>query len=89
MLIWKISPALRFGLISYRRPLPAFGIPGFICVILALIAGSWAFTEYYTTSKFSFTLSMGSALFLILGLLLMSVGLILNYLVVFVKEQRK
>jgi glycosyltransferase involved in cell wall biosynthesis len=76
------------GLISYRRPLPAFGIPGFICVILALIAGSWAFTEYYTTSKFSYLLSMGSAMFLILGLLLISVGLILNYLVTFVKEQK-
>jgi glycosyltransferase involved in cell wall biosynthesis len=76
------------GLISYRRPLPAFGIPGVSFVVLGLVAGSWAFAEYYTTSKFSFVLSVGSALFLILGLLLVSVGLILNYLVVFVKEQK-
>jgi glycosyltransferase involved in cell wall biosynthesis len=76
------------GLISYRKPLPAFGIPGFICVILGLITGSWAFAEYYTMSKFSFLLSMGCALFIILGLLLISVGLILNYLVMFMKEKK-
>ena len=77
------------GLISYRRPLPAFGIPGFLLVLGGLGTGFWAFAEYYTTSKFPFVLSMGSALLLILGLLLISVGLILNYLVVLVKEQKR
>ena len=76
------------GMIGYRRPLLAFGIPGTISVIFGLALGFWAFTEYYATEKFSYLYSMGSAMFLILGLLLMSVGLILNYLVVFVKEQK-
>lgn len=76
------------GLISYRRPLPAFGIPGLTFVLLGIIAGSWAFSEYYTTSRFPYLVSMGSALLLVLGLLLVSVGLILNYLVVFVAEQK-
>ena len=76
------------GLISYRRPLPAFGIPGFILVMIGLISGSFAFSEYYTTSKFPFILSMVSAMFLIMGLLLIIGALILNYLVIFVKEQK-
>jgi glycosyltransferase involved in cell wall biosynthesis len=77
------------ALIGYRRPLLAFGIPGAVFVGLSMILGFWAFSDYYTTEKFSFVFSMGSAMFLILGLLLMSVGLILNYLVVFVREQKK
>lgn len=76
------------GLISYRRPLPAFGIPGCILVLIGLISGFAAFSEYYTTSKFPFVLSMTSAMFLILGLLLLIAALILNYLVLFVKEQK-
>jgi glycosyltransferase involved in cell wall biosynthesis len=77
------------GLISYRRPLPAFGIPGFLLVVIGLISGSAAFSEYYSTSKFPFVLSMVSAVFLIMGLLLIIGALILNYLVVFVKDQRQ
>ncbi len=76
------------GLISYRRPLPAFGIPGFILVAIGFISGSAAFSEYYTTTKFPFVLSMVSAVFLIMGLLLLIGALILNYLVIFVKDQR-
>lgn len=77
------------GLISYRRPLPAFGIPGCILVIIGFITGSAAFSEYYSTTKFPYILSMFSALFLIMGLLLLIGALILNYLVIFVKEQNK
>lgn len=73
------------NLISYRRPLVAFGIPGFVLVIAGLIASFVAFTEYYDTSKFPFALSMVSMLFLILGLLLGIAGLILNALIVIVK----
>lgn len=76
------------ALVGYRRPLIAFGIPGAAFVSLGMILASIAFSDYYTTSKFSFPSSMGSALSLILGLLLGSVGLILNYLVVFVRDQK-
>jgi glycosyltransferase involved in cell wall biosynthesis len=76
------------GMIGYRHPLAAFGIPGFILVITGFIVGSSAFSEYYSTLKFPFMLSMVSAMFLIMGLLFIIGGLILNYLVVFVKEQK-
>ena len=76
------------SLISYRRPLPAFGIPGFILFIIGLIASSYAFAEYYLTTKFPFTLSMISIALLILGLLLIIAGLILNVLVLIIKDKK-
>lgn len=75
-------------LIGYRRPLPSFGIPGIILLVIGLISASAAFSEYYITTKFPFILSMVSAVFLIMGLLLLIGALILNYLVMFVKEQK-
>ena len=74
------------GLISYRRPLPAFGIPGFLLVIIGFISGSAAFSDYYLTSKFPFFVSMVSAVTLIMGLLLIIAALILNFLVMFVND---
>jgi len=76
------------GLISYRRPLPAFGIPGFVFVIIGFFFGSWAITEYYATTTFPFVLSMISGVFVMMGLLLIIAALILNYLVLFVTEQK-
>jgi glycosyltransferase involved in cell wall biosynthesis len=76
------------NLISYRRPLLAFGIPGLIFIIIGLFFGSWAFTEYYSIGKFSFILSTLSGISLILGLLLVIAGLILNTLVRIVNECR-
>jgi glycosyltransferase involved in cell wall biosynthesis len=76
------------GMISYRRPLPVFGIPGFVLLIIGIFFGSWSFTEYYTTRTFPFVLSMVSGVFVMTGLLLMITALILNYLVFFVTEQK-
>jgi hypothetical protein len=75
-------------MISYRRPLPIFGIPGFVLVIIGFLFGSWAITEYYSTSTFPFVLSMVSGVFVMTGLLLLIAALILNYLVTFVEEQK-
>lgn len=69
------------NLISYRKPLLAFGIPGSILFIMGLFTGFFAFTQYYLTSKFPFELSIASIAFLILGLLLFTAGLILNVLI--------
>jgi hypothetical protein len=77
------------GMISYRRPLAAFGIPGFVLLMIGLIFGSWAITEYYTTASFPFVLSMVCGVFMMMGLLFIVAGLILNYLVVFVAHQNK
>jgi glycosyltransferase involved in cell wall biosynthesis len=76
------------GMISYRRPLPIFGIPGFLIVLIGLIFGSWAITEYYNTARFPFVLSMVCGIFILTGLLLLIAALILNYLVIFALEQK-
>jgi len=76
-------------MISYQRPLPIFGIPGFILLMIGFLFGSRAVTEYYTTSTFPLVLSMVGGVFVMTGLLLMIAALILNYLVVFVAEQKK
>ena len=77
------------GLISYRRPLPIFGIPGIVLVIIGFIFGSRAITEYYTTATFPFVLSMASGISVMMGLLFLIAAIILNYLVIFVEEQKK
>ena len=73
-------------LISCLRPLPAFGIPALILVFLGIAAGYMAFSQYYLTSKFPFGLSMMSEMFIILGLLMGVAALILNAVIVIVKE---
>ena len=75
------------GLIGYRRPLATFGIPGFLLTVMGLVTGSFAFSEYYLTTRFPYLLSMVSALFLILGLLLVTTALILNSLTEILKHQ--
>jgi len=76
------------NLIVYERPMLMFGIPGGCFVIIGLIAGSRAFSEYYVTSKFSYSMSMMSMLGLIMGMLLIIAGLLLNTLLMIVKERR-
>ena len=75
------------GMISYRRPLPAFGIPGLILFIIGFAASSSAFAEYYLTTRFPFTLSMMGGICLILGILLIITGLILNAIVVMLPKK--
>jgi hypothetical protein len=74
-------------MISYRRPLPAFGIPGFILFIIGIVASSYAFADYYLTTKFPFTLSMMAGICLILGILLIISGLILNAIVILLPKK--
>ncbi len=76
------------ALISYRRPLPAFGIPGLIIFILGMIAAYYAFADYHATSQFPFAISMASAMLIILGLLMGISGLILNAMIIIVKENK-
>jgi glycosyltransferase involved in cell wall biosynthesis len=76
------------NMIAYQRPLLMFGVPGIIFVGVGLLTASFAFSEYYTTSKFSFILSMVSMLFLIMGMLMGIAGLLLNTLVTIVRENK-
>ena len=76
------------GIVGYKRPLLSFGLPGGILVIIGLLVGSWAFAEYYATTRFQFTLTMLSAVMLIMGLLLVTTAFILNSLVQIVKMEK-
>ena len=77
------------GLIGYKRPLLSFGFAGFVLTIIGLASGFWAFSTYYITNKLPYGTSIASALFLILGLLLITSGLILNSLVQIMKIYRR
>ncbi len=77
------------GLIGYRRPLLSFGLTGFILTVIGLAFGFWAFSTYYITNKLPYGPSIASALFLILGLLMIVSGLILNSLMQIMKVYRR
>jgi glycosyltransferase involved in cell wall biosynthesis len=77
------------ALISYRRPLPAFGIPGLILFIIGVAGSILAFFNYQITEHFPIPLSLLSAIILFLGLILGITGLILNALIVITGEHRK
>jgi len=77
------------GLIGYKRPLLSFGFAGFVLIIIGLAFGFWAFSTYYITNKLPYGPSIASALFLILGLLLFTSGLILNSLVQIMRIYRR
>ncbi len=66
------------GAIGYKRPILLFGFPGISMTIIGLTVGFMAFSEYYAISKFPYALTMVSALFLIMGMLLVTSGLIMN-----------
>jgi glycosyltransferase involved in cell wall biosynthesis len=75
-------------MIFYRRPLIMFGIPGLVFVAIGLLAGSRAFSDYYATSRFSFGISMVSILGLVMGMLMIFAGLLLNTLLMIMKERK-
>jgi hypothetical protein len=76
------------NLIAYKRPLLLFGIIGLIFIIIGLLAGFSAFGDSTTTSDFPFPMSMISTLFLIMGTLMVISGLLLNTLLMIMKENR-
>jgi glycosyltransferase involved in cell wall biosynthesis len=77
------------NLISYRRPLIAFGMPGFFMIVAGFLAELWVFAELYATGAFHYIIAIASAFILILGMLLMIAGLILNALVLILREDKK
>ena len=68
-------------LISLRRPLVFFGVPGLFITLMGLGVELHTFSEYYRTAQFHYILFTGGFSMLILGLLLVAVGLILYSLV--------
>jgi glycosyltransferase involved in cell wall biosynthesis len=74
-------------LIGYRRPLLAFGIPGFILMAGGLGIEIWVFSVFFSSGDFHYIIGLGSAFVLILGMLLAITGLLLNTLVLIMKER--
>ncbi|UYU17320.1 MULTISPECIES: glycosyltransferase family 2 protein [Methanoculleus] len=68
-------------LISLRRPLLLFGIPGALFVFIGIIAEIYTFSEYYRTAQFHYIVFTGGFSMLILGLLLATMGVALYSLV--------
>jgi hypothetical protein len=77
------------GLIGYRRPLLSFGIPGFLLTSIGVCSGLYTFSTFYETGQFHYIVFTGGISALILGLLLITSGLILNSLAVLVKISNK
>ena len=75
-------------LISLRRPLVFFGIPGLAFTLFGLGAELHTFAEYYRTDQFHYILFTGGFSMLILGLLLVAVGMILYSLVQIVQQEK-
>jgi glycosyltransferase involved in cell wall biosynthesis len=76
------------NLIAYKRPLLLFGIIGSIFVIIGLVAGYSAFTDYSSVSKATSVISVTSPLLIILGMFIIISGLLLNTLLIIMKEKR-
>lgn len=76
------------GVIGYRRPLLSFGIPGLVFFVAGFLVEIYTFSQYVRAGAFHYILFTGGIAFLTLGLLLMMCGLILNSLVIIMKEHR-
>jgi len=75
------------SLIGYRRPLLFFGIPGALLTLFGIGADIFAFSQYYRTGQFHYIVFTVGITALILGLLLVTSGLILNSLVSIVQHR--
>jgi len=74
------------GLIGYKRPLLSFGISGLFVTLFGIGAEFYTFSEYYRIGQFHYIVFTGGFAALILGLLLVTSGLILNSLVMITKS---
>ena len=68
------------GLIGYKKPLLFFGIPGGVIALLGIALEIYTFSEFFRVTQFHYILFTAGITALILGLMLVSSGLILNFL---------
>jgi len=68
-------------LISCRRPLVFFGMPGSVFTVCGIGAELYAFSEFYRAGQFHYIVFTGGIAFLMLGFILLTSGLILFSLV--------
>jgi|GEM_PF-404247 len=73
-------------LIGYKRPLLFFGIPGMILTTIGISLEIFTFSEFYRIDQFHYIVFTLGITALILGLLLVSSGLILNSLMLVIQR---
>lgn len=69
------------GLIGYKRPLLFFGILGGVIALLGIALEIYTFSEFFRSGQFHHVIFTLGITALILGLLLVSSGLIVYFLV--------
>jgi glycosyltransferase involved in cell wall biosynthesis len=77
------------GIIGYRRPLIAFGVPGVILVLFGSYMGLWAMADYLANRVFPFSLTAIGGVSLIIGLTFLNTALILNSIVQLMQQSPK
>jgi len=77
------------GIIGYRRPLLTFGIPGIGMMAIGTYLAFWALSEYAKYGVFPYSLTVVSAVFLLLGLMLINTALVLNSIVQLVQKVQR
>ncbi|MBR1368263.1 hypothetical protein RJ53_01630 [Methanocalculus chunghsingensis] len=77
------------GMIGYRRPLLSFGVPGFAFFTVGFLMEIYTFSTFVGIGQFNYILFTGGIALLTLGLLLLVCGLILNSLVILMKDGNK
>ena len=75
--------------ISLRRPLSFFGIPGVLLSLLGFGVEIYTFSRYYQTGQFPYIIFTGGFSMIILGMLLVTSGLILHSLVQIMQDMRQ
>ncbi len=73
--------------IGYSRPLLLFGTLGTVCIFFGLVAGFWSYGFYSAYQMLPFGPALASGVLLMVGLVLFTSGLILNYLVLMLKKK--
>jgi len=68
------------NILSYNRPLLFFGTLGLTCLFIASVLAMWALEPYPTMRRIYLTQMVGAGIFTVLGIQLLTTGLILNYL---------
>ena len=75
------------GLVSYKRPLLVFGIPGIAITLIGIGLEIYTFSEFFRSGQFHYIVFPLGMTALILGLLLVASGLILNFLTLMVQRR--
>jgi glycosyltransferase involved in cell wall biosynthesis len=76
------------GLISYRRPMLAFGIPGFISTTFGLLLSIYSLSVFYSSGIFHYVLFLISIIALIFGLLFIVAAFIMNSIAHIIRSQK-